>query len=110
MEKRGVDRSLHHRLVWIGTVRTTPQLVPTSQLTILPNRIEILDDNLFQSRLAYLSKGFQFDTPLRIEPDFTLRETEALRVAEELPPLSSPSVLCEKPRALVRLSPFLSLH
>lgn len=102
MEKRGANPSLPHRLVWVGTPRPAHQhLVPSHQFSVCPNRLEMVDDAVLQHKLPFLAKGFQFDTPLRIEPDFTLQQSEMLHIAEELPVLSTPSTLSEKPRALV---------
>lgn len=103
MQKRGSNPQLPHRLVWVGAPRPVHQFLPTHQLAVCPNRLEILDDQLLQLRLPLLDKGFQYDTPLRIEPDFTAEEFEALRMAEKFPYLPEPSSpMPEKPRPLVK--------
>lgn len=102
MKKRGANKNLPHRLLWVGTPKPVQSLLAPDQVCICPNRLEILDDTTLRDRATYLTKGFQFDTPLRIEPDFTSEQKDALRVSESLPPLSTPAVLSEAPRALVR--------
>ena len=84
MEAKGAMKSLTYRLVWEGAPYSG--IKSSHQITLPPSRLDIITDELLTSRLSTLTLGFQFASPLRLEPDFTEVELRSLSSATSLPP------------------------
>lgn len=100
MECRGASKECRYRLVWTTTPYADP--IGIQQTNIVVSRLHMLNDQLLASRLTFLSRGFQFGSPLRLEPDFTDAQLRDLSVSESLPAVMSLTEQISAPRALVR--------
>lgn len=101
MVARGAPQHGHCRLLWVGALPTEP--ANYVQSSPIASRLDILNDATFKLRLGLLLRGgggLQFDTPLRIEPEFSEAQLNDLSVSEALPPLRSLDDQILAPRAL----------
>lgn len=98
MQLRGAHKHLRYRLVWTGVPYADPSGI--QQTNVLLSRLDVVNDQLLAARLPLLARGFQFGSPLRLEPDFSDAQIRDLTVSESLSPVMSLPEQVAVPRAL----------
>jgi hypothetical protein len=99
MESRGATKQQAYRLVWEGTIQSDTNGM--QQINPPPSCLEIVTNKLFHARLPVLMRGFQYASPLRLEPDFSEKVQKDLEISKSLPPLMSLNDQIASPRPLV---------